>query len=400
MSCIESTVCVAGGGPAGLMLGLLLARVAIQVTVLEKHADFLRDFRGDTVHPATLEVLDQLGLADRFHALPHRKVPAIEMVQGGRRMEMADFRLLRVRFPYLAFIPQWEFLNLLAEVGAGLPTFRLLMRSQAHDLVRDGGRVAGVRFRDADGEHEIRAQLTVGADGRNSAIRMAAALPSRAFGAPTDVGLFKISRRADDPDEGLCIRVGGGSVLSLIDRGSYWQASFEITKGTAPSGIEHVREQVAALALPGRPSERDPRAPSTRRTHRPATPLARPGLLCIGDAAHAMSPIGGFGVNLAIQDAVATANLLTVPLLHAQRHGTPIPPTVLAAVKRRRRQPTVAAQTLQRLIQRFGIEPAMRGDRLRQPIAGSRLVRQAMAYMVGVGLRPERITCLPGSADQ
>ncbi|WP_344893707.1 FAD-dependent oxidoreductase [Nonomuraea antimicrobica] len=392
---------MAGGGPAGLMLGLLLARVAIQVTVLEKHADFLRDFRGDTVHPATLEVLDQLGLADRFHALPHRKVPAIEMVQGGRRMEMADFRLLRVRFPYLAFIPQWEFLNLLAEVGAGLPTFRLLMRSQAHDLVRDGGRVAGVRFRDADGEHEIRAQLTVGADGRNSAIRMAAALPSRAFGAPTDVGLFKISRRADDPDEGLCIRVGGGSVLSLIDRGSYWQASFEITKGTAPSGIEHVREQVAALApfLADRVSEihelhrLDVRIDLLRRWH-------APGLLCIGDAAHAMSPIGGFGVNLAIQDAVATANLLTVPLLHAQRHGTPIPPTVLAAVKRRRRQPTVAAQTLQRLIQRFGIEPAMRGDRLRQPIAGSRLVRQAMAYMVGVGLRPERITCLPGSADQ
>jgi 2-polyprenyl-6-methoxyphenol hydroxylase-like FAD-dependent oxidoreductase len=404
---LATTTCVVGGGPAGAMLGLLLARAGIDVIVLEKHADFLRDFRGDIVHPATLEVLDELGLAKRFHELPHRKVSTMGIIRDGQRTEMADFGKLKLRFPYLMFIPQWDFLDFITGEAARYSNFRLLMQAEAYDVHRENGRVAGIRFRGPDGERAVRACLTVAADGRDSVLRRAVGFQPRRFGVATDLVMFCISRYDTDPDEGLCLRIGNGKALGLIDRKSYWQAFYGVPKrgeygDLRHAGIETLRQDVVRLApfLADRIHEitflqdtnfLEVRLDRLRRWH-------APGLLFIGDAAHAMSPVGGFGVNLAIQDAVAAANLLAEPLRRHQQTREPIEESALAAVQRRRNFPTIATHALQRLIERFGAESVRHGglESGRQKFGnlfGRRfeLLKKPISHAIGIGFRPEHV---------
>ncbi|MGK5531049.1 FAD-dependent oxidoreductase [Streptomyces sp. URMC 129] len=401
-----ATVCVVGAGPAGAMLALLLARSGVDVLLLEKHADFLRDFRGDTVHPSTLEILDELGLAERFHELPHRKLETMDLVQDGRTMLIADFRDLGLRFPYVAFVPQWDFLTLITAEAARHPGFRLWMRAEATGLLRAGGRTVGVRCRTPDGERTVRAALVVAADGRKSVLRAAAGLRPRDRGVRLDVLMFRITRREDDPDERLTVRIGDGRIFVVVDRGSYWQISYEMPQGgydrLRRDGVDRLRKDMAELV----PFLADRTHEITAFEHLPLLQarvdrLRRwytPGLLFIGDAAHAMSPAGGYGVNLAIQDATAAANLLTGPLLEARRTGRPPDDQALARVQRRRQVPTVLTQEFQRLFHRFAVDRALRGHRVmggndglgaafdRWPV-----LLRLLSRMTGVGLRPEHV---------
>jgi 2-polyprenyl-6-methoxyphenol hydroxylase-like FAD-dependent oxidoreductase len=393
-----TTACIVGGGPAGAMLALLLARAGVDVTLLEKHADFLRDFRGDTVHPATVEVLDQLGLSERFFARPHRKVTKLGMIRDGRYREMADFGH-HARFRFITMIAQWDFLDFLTTEASRYPNFSLRMRTSFVDVLREDGRVCGIRYRDGHGEGEIRAGLVVGADGRRSAVRDSVGLQPVASGVPIDVVLFRISRRESDPEEGMTIRLGGGDILGLIDRGSYWQAFVEIPKGDGivalrSAGVDAFRGKIVRLApfLVDRVGEvesmeglsfLDVRADRLRRWH-------VPGLIAIGDAAHCVSPVGGFGINLAIQDAVAAANLLAEPLLRCQQHGTPVPSATLATIQRRRGLPTAMTQLLQRVALWVDMGRAPSLPTLPLP-GGVRPLSRVMGRLIGYGFRPERV---------
>jgi 2-polyprenyl-6-methoxyphenol hydroxylase-like FAD-dependent oxidoreductase len=300
-----------------MMLGFLLARAGVDVVVLEKHADFLRDFRGDTVHPSTLEVMHELGLLEEFLRRPHQKVLRIEGQVGGRPIVMADFSHLHARCPFIAFMPQWDFLDFLAQHGRKFPGFRLLMRAQATALIEEAGRIVGVRGKNAEGP----SQLTVAADGRDSLLREQAGLELEDFGAPMDVLWMRLSKRADDPPNTLG-RINAGRVFVTLDRGDYWQCAYVIPKGGYDAlrleSVETFQANIAAVAPFLRERVGELRSwddiklltvqvNRLRRWH-------RPGFLCIGDAAHAMSPIGGVGINLAIQDAVAAANALALPL--------------------------------------------------------------------------------------
>jgi 2-polyprenyl-6-methoxyphenol hydroxylase-like FAD-dependent oxidoreductase len=394
------TCCIAGCGPAGAMLGFLLARAGLEVLVLEKHGDFLRDFRGDTIHPSTLEVIDELGLIDDFLSLPHRKVSELNAVLDQGSFRLSDFSRLHRRHPYLVFMPQWDFLDFVTSRAGELPGFDLRMNAEVRELLHDDGRVAGLRYRAGGGQaREARADLTVAADGRHSELRRSAGLAPTSFGAPMDVLWFRISRRQSDPANGLG-RITAGRILAFIDRGDYWQIACVIPKGSAERerarGIGAFRESLARLApfLSDRVDELggwDDLSLLTVQVDR-LERWHRPGLLCIGDAAHAMSPIGGVGINLAIQDAVAAGNLLAAPL----RAGR-LTEADLARVQRRRMLPTIATQLLQRAVQRRVVAPTLAG---RAPPRPPRLVRLLSRFpalqviparLIGVGLRPEHV---------
>jgi 2-polyprenyl-6-methoxyphenol hydroxylase-like FAD-dependent oxidoreductase len=365
MSNNERTTClVVGGGPAGMVLGLLLARAGVTVTVLEKHADFLRDFRGDTVHASTLTLLDELGLGERFAALPQRRFDRARLQLDQGLVQIGDLRRLHGPHREIALVPQWDLLDLLADAAAEEPTFTLRRNAEVTDLLREDGRVVGARYTDrTDGStHEVRATLTVACDGRGSAVRAAAGLRPRGFGVPMDVWWFRLPRHADDP-AGLVGRFSAGRIMVMIDRGDYWQCGYIIRKGNDAAlraeGIEAFRkrltdlqpwvaDRVDALSSFDDVSLLDVRLERLRHWY-------ADGLLLIGDAAHAMSPVGGVGINLAVQDAVAAARILAPALLS----GQPVPESVLRRVQLRRWWPTALVQGAQRLAHRRILTPVL-----------------------------------------
>lgn len=391
--------CIAGGGPAGMMLGLLLARAGVDVLVLEKHGDFLRDFRGDTIHPSTLEIIHELGLLEQLLALPHQKAPGINAQFGDLALTVADFSTLPTRCGFIAFMPQWDFLNFLAEQGSRYPSFRVLMQAEVTDLVKLAGTIVGLRATTPDGPLEVRADLVVGADGRHSVVRDKAGLPVEEFGVPMDVLWFGLSRRAKDPESPVG-RFDRGRIFIMLNRGDYWQCGFVIPKGSRAQletqGLPAFRETVGRLApfLADRVDEIkswEPVKLLTVQVDR-LRDWCRPGLLCIGDAAHAMSPIGGVGINLAIQDAVATANLLAGLL----RRGA-VTPADLRLVQERRAWPTQMTQRMQLLLQDRVIKTVLAGDGPLVPpwplrlIARFPILRRIPARLIGMGFRPEHV---------
>lgn len=384
-----------------MMLGFLLARAGVNVIVLEKHADFLRDFRGDTIHPSTLEVMHELGLLQEFLQLPHQKLPRLGARVGDEdQLTIADFTHLPTHCKFIVFMPQWDFLNFLAGRGKRYPTFQLHMEAEATGLLQRDGRVTGVVAETPQGELRIEADLVVGADGRGSTVRGQAGLEVMDLGAPMDALWMRFSRGPADPGQSFG-RVDRGQILALIDRGDYWQAAYVIPKGgfaeIRQRGLSVLRESIATLApfLRSRVAElRDwddvklltVRVDRLRRWY-------RPGLLCIGDAAHAMSPIGGVGINLAVQDAVAAANLLAAPL----RHGI-VTEEHLRAVQHRRELPTRLTQRVQVFLQDRVIRNVLAGTgrsiRLPLPLRLLRrwsVLQRIPAYLIGIGVRPEHV---------
>ena len=397
-STLTAQCCVVGGGPAGMMLGYLLARAGVDVVVLEKHADFLRDFRGDTIHPSTMELMHELGLLDAFLRLPHRKVERLVGEIGNVRVTMAEFTRLSSACKFIAFMPQWDFLDFMAECGRRYRSFRLMMRTEATDLIEEGGRIVGVRAKAEAGTVEIRADLTIGADGRHSTIRDRARLKVQDLGAPMDVLWMRLSRRPDDYAEAFGHFETGG-ILIMVDRGDYWQCAYVIQKGSADEvmkrDIADFRRTILALSpwLGERVNELkswdDVKLLTVALDRLPQ--WYRPGLLCIGDAAHAMSPIGGVGINLAIQDAVAAANILAEPL----RAGA-VTLDHLARVQKRREWPTRVTQAFQRTIQNRVVGPVLAGKQPQVPITVKLMdwfpaLRVFPARFIGIGVRPEHI---------
>ena len=391
--------CIAGGGPGGMMLGLLLARAGVDVLVLEKHADFLRDFRGDTIHPSTLEVMHELGLVDDLLRLPHQEAKEIRGQVGEEIVPVADFSHLPTHCKFVALMPQWDFLDFLAARAARYPTFRLWMRAEVTGLVEESGRVVGVEVMTPEGRREVHAQLVVGADGRHSVVRQRAGLEVREFGAPMDVLWFRLSRRPEDPPNLMGIFLPR-RIFVMLNRDSYWQCGYVIAKGTGEEiraqGIEAFRESVARIVpyardRVGELSGWEDVSLLTVRVDRLAT-WHRPGLLCIGDAAHAMSPVGGVGINLALQDAVAAANLVAAPL----RLGR-LTEEDLARVQRRRELPTRVTQWLQVQVQNRVIARVLGGTAwatLPLPFRLLRrfpILRRLPARLIGIGIRPEHV---------
>ena len=384
-----------------MMAGLLLARAGVETLVLEKHGDFLRDFRGDTVHPSTLELMHELGVLEAFLELPHQEIREIGGDIDGTRVVIADFSHLPTRCRFVALMPQWDFLDFLADEARRYPTFRLLMNAEVTELVRTGERITGLRARTDDGEIDVDALLTIGADGRTSVVRDRAGLTVDTLGAPIDVLWLRLSRRETDRAETLGV-IRSGRIFVMLNRGEYWQCGFVIPKGEAADlrerGLDAFREEIAAMVpfLGDRVAEiRDwdsaklltVMVDRLRQWH-------LPGLLCIGDAAHAMSPIGGVGINLAIQDAVAAANLLYRPLLD----GT-VSSADLEAVQRRRLPPTRLTQAAQVAIQKNVLAPVLgmvRGAAISLPLPARMLrdhpwLRRIPARLVGIGVRPEHV---------
>ena len=391
--------CVVGGGPAGMMLGFLLARAGVEVIVLEKHKDFFRDFRGDTIHPSTLEIMHELGLLDEFLKLPHETVRELSLQVGEERIKIGDFSHLPTQCRFIAMMPQWDFLNFLARCGERNAAFTLRMQAEVTDLVQEGGRVTGVRGTSPEGPFTVRADLVVGADGRHSVVRDRAGLAVEDLGAPMDVFWMRLSRRPDDGSD-ILGRIEVGRLFVMLNRGDYWQCALVIPKGTAEDirrkGIEAFREAIGQLVPFGRDRVEELRSFDdvkllTVMVDR-LTQWYRPGLLCIGDAAHAMSPVGGVGVNLAVQDAVAAANILAGPL--AKRSVTP---GDLHAVQKRREFPTRVTQAVQLFVQKRLLQRVLASTTapvVPWPLKLVRimpLLQRVPARVFGLGIRPEHV---------
>ncbi len=404
---VTTSCCIVGGGPAGMMLGFLLARAGIDVVVLEKHADFLRDFRGDTIHPSTLELLYELGLLNEFLKRPHQEARQVHGVVGGDEFVFADFTHLPAHCGFIAFMPQWEFLNFMSDRAQRLPTFRLKMQSEVTDLIEQDGRIVGVQAKTPTGQLQVHAHLTVGCDGRHSVVRERAGLKVEDLGAPIDVLWMRIRREPDDPKQPIG-RFGRGAVFVMLDRGDYWQCAYVIRKGgydtIRSEGLDAFHRRVAEIApfLKDRAGELDDWEQVKLLTvmvdrlkiwH-------RAGLLCIGDAAHAMSPVGGVGINLAIQDAVAAANLLA-DTLRSHRIST----DALAKVQKRRKFPTRWTQRLQLVIHHRVLERVLGNNEVpRLPwyaklLLKVPLTRRIPALVIGIGFRPEHVQILDAFAS-
>ena len=396
---MQTRCCIAGGGPAGMMLGLLLGRAGVDVVVLEKHADFLRDFRGDTIHPSTLELMHELGILADFLRRPHQEVRRLGAQIGNEFVIMADFSHLPTQCQFIALMPQWHFLDFLAERARRYPNFQLMMQAEVRDLLQAGGRIVGVRAHTPDGPVDVRADLVVGADGRHSIVREKAGLQAVELGAPMDVLWFRVSRRSDDGEQTLG-RIIGGKMMVMLNRDDYWQCAYLIRKGDLDrikqTGIESFRSDVVSVApfLRDRVNELkswDEIKLLTVRIDR-LRQWYRAGLICIGDAAHAMSPIGGVGINLAIQDAVAAANILAGPLAH----GT-VSIAGLQRIQRRRELPVRITQSVQVFIQNRLIRRVL-GTNEQIPLPWPMkllkrwpVLRRIPARLVGIGFRPEHV---------
>ncbi len=393
---ISTTCVIAGGGPAGMMCGYLLARAGIDVIVLEKHKDFLRDFRGDTVHPSTLQVLEELGLLDDFLKRPHQQIARVGIQIGRERLNAADFSHLPVHCKFIAFMPQWEFLNFLAEKAKALPNFRLMMEAEATELLREGKRIIGVAAKTKDGDCNIMAHLTIGADGRHSVLRDKSNLAVQEIGVPIDVLWLRLQHHSGDDNNAVLGRVEAGQMMVMLYRGDYWQCAMVIPKGgfddLQKEGIAAFRARVAKLADRDNADEIagwDDVKLLTVSVNRLGT-WHLPGLQFIGDAAHAMSPVGGVGINLAIQDAVAAFNVLARPL--RKRRATQ---AVLSRIEARRRFPVRATQAFQVFVQNRVIGAVMKSTATPKVPFIIRLMQRwtflqrIPARLIGMGVRPE-----------
>ena len=397
---LQVQCCIAGGGPAGMMLGYLLGRAGVTTVVLEKHADFLRDFRGDTVHPSTLMIMQELGLVEDFLRLPHSEIGALSGEIGDTRIQIADFTRIPAPCRFIALMPQWDFLNFLADKGRRFPSLAIAMSARVTALIESAGRIVGVNVTAPEGPMEVRADLVVGCDGRSSTVRAASGLVVQDFGSPIDVLWFRLSRKAADPAQVLG-RLKADKMIVTIDRNEYWQCAYVIAKG----GIEKVHiqglEWFKAAVADGAPflSDRVDELKSFDDIKLLSvsvdrlTTWSKPGLLCIGDAAHAMSPVGGVGINLAIQDAVATANLLAAKL----KAGT-IRDDDLDSVRRRRLFPVKVIQSLQVAIHNRVLKPTIAGAARTLTVPWPLKVLDANAWLrrwpaqiLGLGVRPEHI---------
>jgi 2-polyprenyl-6-methoxyphenol hydroxylase-like FAD-dependent oxidoreductase len=400
---MDAQCCIAGGGPAGVVLGFLLARAGVETIVLEKHGDFLRDFRGDTIHPATLEIMYELGLLEDLLRRPHQEYPRVSAKFGDVAVKVADFAHLPTHCKFIALMPQWDFLNFLSERGRRYPGFHLRMNSEVAELLEENGNVVGVKGKSSGGPFEVRARLTIGADGRHSFVREKAGLQINDLGAPIDVLWMRLSKQSSDTDLTLGY-FRTGKVLVTINRSEYWQCARVIPKGAfdhiRQQGLPAFREEIVEIApfFRDRVGElkdwNDIKLLSVAVDH--LHQWFRPGLLCIGDSAHAMSPIGGVGINLAIQDAVAAANILVEPLLHGRATAEH-----LSRVQQRRELPTRLTQFFQVQAHKRILGPLLSGQmNLQQPPLAARLLRKfpvlcrIPARLIGMGFRPEHVKTL------